>query len=123
MNDLILLKKDIDKTFKTNINRKSRKRDVVNGRIAFSYIARTHLKKSFRVAGEFIKKDHSSIIHYVKTFDDLYQYDKEFKDTFDKIEIESYYQGLNKKEEIEEEIKRLQYKVKELKKLLKNEIL
>jgi len=117
-NLLKVLQQDVEKAFDVKLKEKTRKREVVNGRIAFGYIARKHLKKGYQTIGEFIGKDHSSAMHYFKTFDGLYKYDSNFKTLFDEITIDDYL--IRDKESIEEEIKRLNFKIGYFKKRLKD---
>ena len=119
-NVLKVLQKDVEKAFSVKLNENTRRRDVVNGRIAFGYIARKHLKKRYQAIGNFINKDHATAIHYVKTFEGIYKYDDDFRDMFDKLTIDDYL--IRNKESIQEEIERLEYKVNHFKKRLEDAI-
>ena len=120
MDVLDVLKRDIEKAFNVTLNVKSRKRDVVNGRIAFGYIARKHLNQTYEKIGNVINKDHATIMHYCKNFDGVYKSDPSFRHYFDSLVIDDYL--LRNKESIEEEIDRLKFKVKYFKNRLKDAV-
>jgi len=70
----------------TNIdifNEKSRHRDVVDARKMYGYIAYNHTEQNFRLIGNFINKNHSTIMHYNKQAMALYDTDKTFKRKLD----------------------------------------
>ena len=120
MDVLDVLKRDIEKAFNVTLNVKSRKRDVVNGRIAFGYIARKHLNQTYEKIGNVINKDHATIMHYCKNFDGVYRSDQNFRNYFDSLVIDDYL--LRNKESIKEEIDRLKFKVKYFKNRLKDAV-
>tara|TARA_B100000809_G_scaffold22848_1_gene19997 strand:- start:693 stop:1055 length:363 start_codon:yes stop_codon:yes gene_type:complete len=117
---LEVLKKDVEKAFGVKLREKSRRRDVVNGRIAFGYIARKHLKKTYQKIGSVLEKDHATIIHYCKNFDGIYKSDNNFRNYFDILVIDDYL--LRNKESIKEEIDRLEFKVGYFKNRLKDAV-
>ena len=47
----------------------TRKRDVVENRLMFAMLCLKYTKESYANIGQFIKKDHSTIVHYTKQFD------------------------------------------------------
>ena len=120
MNVLDVLKRDVEKAFCVTLNVKSRRRDVVNGRIAFGYIARKHLNQTYEKIGNVINKDHATIMHYCKNFDGVYRSDQNFRNYFDSLVIDDYL--LRNKESIKEEIDRLKFKVKYFKNRLKDAV-
>ena len=117
---LKVLQQDIEKAFNVRLNEKTRRREVVNGRIAFGYIAKAHLKTTYKTAGDFINKDHATVLHYVKTFESIYRYDDNFRTLFDKLNIDDYL--LRNEESIREEIRRLEFKVYYLKNRLEDAV-
>ena len=122
MNEQVLkvLQQDVERAFQVKLNENTRRRDVVNGRIAFGYIARTHLKTTLRLAGDCIGKDHATVLHYVKSFEGVYRYDDNFRTLFDKLNIDDYL--LRNRESIEEEIDRLKFKIYYLTNRLENAV-
>lgn len=75
------LKKIINEIFFVNINDKTRKRRIVDARRAYAKILRD-VGFSYEHIGDSIGKDHATIIHYVKSIDDLLQYDSIFEKKF-----------------------------------------
>ncbi len=71
--------------FKVDVKRQTSKREVVDARRAFAYIARTDLKYCLRQIGEFLGKDHATVLHYKKTHLELYQTNRVYRDMFDEI--------------------------------------
>ena len=117
---LKVLQEDIERAFNIKLNEKTRRRDVINGRIAFGYIARKHLKTTYKYAGDFINKDHATILHYVRSFEGVYRCDDNFRTLFDKLNIDDYL--LRNKESIQEEIDRLKFKIYYLSNRLKDAV-
>ncbi len=65
------------------INNKSRKRAVIDARVLFGALAKRMTKLPFKVIGDFMQKDHTSIVHYCKVIGDFYAADKHFKRMYD----------------------------------------
>ena len=109
MNILELLRKDIEKHFNVDLKDKSRKRDIVSGRIAFAYIARNHLKLTYQSISDYFGfYGHANIVHYCKSFDCLYKYDKNFRFHYDLLDLDNYL--IIDKASIEKELERLNVK-------------
>ncbi len=66
------------------ISCKKRIRPIVEIRCYFSFIARTMGYGLVEIARH-IKKDHTTVMHYVKTFNSLYETQQNFRDTYIKI--------------------------------------
>jgi hypothetical protein len=75
------LKNIINLIFFVNIDDPTRKRNIVDARIAYSKILKD-AGFSYQHIGDSIKKDHSTIIHYVKSVDGLLRYDNVFQKKF-----------------------------------------
>lgn len=118
MKTLELLRKDIEKHFNVDLKDKSRKRDIVNGKIAFGYIARNHLKLTYQSIGDCFGLSHCNIMHYCKSFDGLYKYDKDFRFHYDLLDLDDYL--IIDKASIEKELERLNVKRKLLQKRLRD---
>tara|TARA_R100000329_G_scaffold98798_1_gene81633 strand:- start:7974 stop:8456 length:483 start_codon:yes stop_codon:yes gene_type:complete len=58
---------------------KTRTRDLVEARVIYANIARMYTYHTLTDIGNTIGKDHSSIVHYEKTHNDLSKYDKEYQ--------------------------------------------
>ena len=85
-NELI---KVINKALKLDITSKSRKREIVYARFIF-YNKLRHSKEnyySFKNIADYLNKDHATIIHGLKQYDILKEYD-DFKDIINKVETE-----------------------------------
>lgn len=72
------LKQIVNEIFLIDIESKSRKRAIVDGRKVYSKILRD-LGYSYELIGSTINKDHATIIHYVKDIDSLFEFDNIFK--------------------------------------------
>ena len=85
-NELI---KVINRALKIDIKSKSRKREIVYARFIFYNKLRNSKERyySFQDIGDFLGKDHATIIHGLKQYDILNEYD-DFKDKINKVETE-----------------------------------
>ena len=79
----------INKALKLDITTKSRKREVVYARFIFYNKLRNSKEKyySFQNIGDYLEKDHATIIHGLKQYDILKEYD-DFKEILNKVETE-----------------------------------
>ena len=118
MKTLELLRKDIEKHFNVDLKDKSRKRDIVNGKISFGYIARNHLKLTYQSIGDYLGLSHCNIMHYCKSFDGIYKYDKDFRFLYDLLDVDDYL--ISDKASIEKELERLNVKRELLQERLKD---
>jgi hypothetical protein len=75
------LKKIINEIFFVNIESSTRKRRTVDARRAYSRILKD-VGFSYEHIADTIGKNHATIIHYVKSIDDLLQYDSVFEKKF-----------------------------------------
>jgi hypothetical protein len=71
----------INETFKIDITADTRKQEYVFGRMIYYKILRD-LGYGYQPIGRTLDKDHSTVIHGVRTFDDLVLYDKELYRTY-----------------------------------------
>ena len=67
-----------------DLNSKSRKRYIVETRFMFCYIARS-MKFTLADIGRFLNRDHTTIIHALNTFNNLYQTDEFFREKYHNI--------------------------------------
>jgi hypothetical protein len=75
------LKKIINEIFFVDIDKRTRKRELVDARRAYSKILRD-VGFSYQHIGDSIGKDHATVIHYIKTIDPLLKYDPVFQKKF-----------------------------------------
>lgn len=75
------LKKIINSVFLVNIDDKTRQRKLVDSKKAYSKILRD-IKFTYKYIGDTLEKDHSTIVHYVKSIDGLMEYDLVFRNKF-----------------------------------------
>lgn len=67
MNLLREIKEIIEEGFSVNLMENTRKRHKVNALKAFCYLARKHTNVSSKSIGEFIQKDHATILHHSRS--------------------------------------------------------
>ena len=65
------------------LNEKSRHRDVVDARKMYGYIAKNYTLLTYQAIGDYIGKDHATIMHYNKETKALCETDKSFKRKLD----------------------------------------
>jgi chromosomal replication initiator protein len=76
----------INEYYHIDIRSTSRERNFVQGRFFFYRYMRTHTTLSLKVLATFIcNQDHSTVIHALKKFDDLYNTDKQFRHDYNEI--------------------------------------
>jgi len=83
MRELII--NQVNRVFKCDALSNNRYRENVNGRIAISYYLRMHEKMTLMGIARILKKDHASVIHYLKQHQSLFKYDKEYKTLYSQI--------------------------------------
>jgi chromosomal replication initiator protein len=70
---------------------KTRKREVVNGRFIFCGIMKEYFGYSLTKIGEFIGRDHTTVIHSIEKYRDRYQTEEHYRSSvnniYDKIGI------------------------------------
>lgn len=71
----------VEESFNADIMNPSRKRNVVDARMSFAKILRDR-GHTYTNIGEYMSKDHSTIIHYVSEISHLLQNNKTIFDTF-----------------------------------------
>jgi hypothetical protein len=92
---LIMSLEELDGYFKTFIDStpgargyslisKHRYREIVDFRFMFAHLARS-MEYKFTTIGKYLKKHHSTIIHYENTFKDMMETSDSFKEKYNKI--------------------------------------
>ena len=80
-----------DDYFDIDISNKRRKQDIVESRFFYYNFCRKNINtSSFYKIGNCVKRIHATVINGLKTFNDLYQTDKEFKKRYDVYEYNAY---------------------------------
>jgi chromosomal replication initiator protein len=76
----------INEYYHIDIKHLVRDRNYVQGRFYFYKYMRDHTTLSLKVLGELIgNHHHSTVIHALKTFDDLYKTDRQFRHDYNEI--------------------------------------
>lgn len=75
----------VNRVFDCDVNNESRERKFVYSRIALSHYLRHNSKMTLADIGIVIGKIHSTIIHYLKEHDQLYKYDSDYREKYDKL--------------------------------------
>lgn len=96
--------KELEMNYEEVKNRKTGKMEFVYARHLYAYFCRKYTKESFKVIGEFIKKDHATIINSNKKIEDWIETDKTVKVLTDILHKKFSSQVLNFKEDEMEEI-------------------
>ena len=68
--------RELEMDFDEVKNRKTRKKEFVYARHLYGYFCRKYTSEGFEKIGEFIKKDHATIIHSNKTIENWIEVDK-----------------------------------------------
>ncbi len=71
-----------------DLRSKYRGRNLVQARQMYCHFCRVLLGWSLKDIGETIERDHTTVIHSIDTFSDLYKTDSNFKDEADNIQQE-----------------------------------
>ena len=79
MTELNRIHNYVNESLDIEINTNTRKQEIVDGRFLFSKIARRCTELSLSNIGKYLNKDHASIIHGVKQFDNVLVLDDKFK--------------------------------------------
>ena len=83
-----LIIKEVNAVFDCDILSKQRIRSNVDGRKAFAaYVKKRYPNMALEQIGKLIKKDHATIMHYLKEHDNMMMYDVEYKEKYDKLSI------------------------------------
>jgi len=79
------LKALVDQCLQVSIMEDTRKRDTVEARMIFSKILREDFSYSYQSIGRYLSKDHATILHYVRSINQISRYDKVLYDKYVKI--------------------------------------
>lgn len=79
-----VIEKQLGVTYKQMMSAR-RLKEMVYSRAIFSVIARRYLDMTYHKIGELLKRDHSSIIFYMKKHDNEYELYKDYRDMYKKI--------------------------------------
>lgn len=101
----------VNKHFDVDIMQKSQKRNIVMARASYYWIAQKSTKKSLSKIGLKVNKNHATVIHSIKNFEDWLNFDKEFKEKFEVLR-KKIFENITVKDLI---IKKIKYKHKLIK--------
>lgn len=71
------VQKIVEMVTRTKLKGTNRKRECVDARMIYAYVLRNTLGASLTSIGGSINKDHTTIIHYLKTMENLLEVDRE----------------------------------------------
>jgi chromosomal replication initiator protein len=77
--------KKVTKITYQQIGRKDRHRDVTEARKMYCYFIKQKMNLSLKEIGNSIGRDHTTIIHNIEVFKDLYETDQDFKSKADEV--------------------------------------
>lgn len=86
MKEVEKFKKIINEVFSIDLESESRKREVVDARKVYTKILRDNGYRYEAIANS-IKKDHSTIVHYIKNINNILSYDKHLMDKYIACEL------------------------------------
>ena len=86
MNIVVDVRRLIYNEYNIDIGRKTRVRPVVELRFMYYKILREHLNLSLNEIASSLGYDHCTVLHGLKQFQNLYQYDAVFRDKFVRLE-------------------------------------
>lgn len=88
------LKISVNHHFEVDIDSPVRKKEYVNARMTYAFFMR---KKGFSLEriGRFIGKDHATIVHYLKNIDWYMKTDPAFKNRFDAVYDDCFFDGIS----------------------------
>jgi hypothetical protein len=95
------LKKIVGEVFLTDLDKGSRRRDVVDARKVYSKILREE-RCSFEFIAKSLGKNHATVIHYIKSIESILTYDKDLREKY--IACKDIY--VEKRESIIDEIRK-----------------
>lgn len=81
LSDMDMLKEIVESAFGVNLLKPNRQRDVVDCRMVFAKIIRER-GHTYKSVGNYLYKDHSTIIHYVEQASNLIKTDKKMLDLY-----------------------------------------
>jgi hypothetical protein len=64
-------------------------RFYVQSRQVFMALMKKHSKKTMNAIGNYMRKDHSTVLYALKAVSDAYETDKIFREMFDRIELKT----------------------------------
>lgn len=67
-------------------NTSTRKREIVQNRQLFLTLMMRHTGMTLAAVGSIVKQDHSTVLHAIKTIDNIRDTDKEFRNTYEIID-------------------------------------
>lgn len=88
--DLLKIENYVNLALKININEKTRKRRIVDGRFLFFAIARKSTDLSLQEIGNHLNKDHATALHGVNKFNDVLMIDKRFERLYSAYVFENW---------------------------------
>ena len=85
--ELIEIKKLVEKHTKRKLNVKSREQDNVYCRALYCKLAKIHTKNSLSKIGRVITRDHATVLHNIKIFDNvIVNYEVEYLKIFNRLD-------------------------------------
>tara|TARA_S200002703_G_C3792128_1_gene244467 strand:+ start:78 stop:479 length:402 start_codon:yes stop_codon:yes gene_type:complete len=79
------IKKIVEKHFNLKLDEQTRRFEVVFARGCYFKICRELTKNSFQKIGNTLGKNHATVMHGIKTVNDLIETDKDLKDQFNQL--------------------------------------
>lgn len=87
----------VNKHFNCDITKESRKRNIVMSRATYFWLARHTTGHSLQKIGSSVNRDHASVLHSLRNFDDWLKFDVFFKADFETLKMQVLSQFETKK--------------------------
>ena len=83
------IKSLVEKAVNKNLSQANRERSLVYTRAVFYKLCRQHTREALAAIGKVLDKDHATVLHGIKLFDDIIvRYEKQYYNLYKKLDIE-----------------------------------
>lgn len=82
---LKIIKEVVEQHFKIDITTQTRKREIVEARALYFYLARRYTRVSLSSIGKSMGRDHSTVLYFTRKVPDWIRFDYEIKKDYEQI--------------------------------------
>lgn len=91
MNRLLEIRDFVETELSVDLAKKNRRKDVVQARYIYAKLCSLHTSSTYELKGRIIKRNHASIMHYLRNFDGYIKSDTGFKEKY--LTLKNLYEG------------------------------